>query len=233
MSATPEAGFSGYVDHFGLAGTDLVVHESSLSPHAKGAEPAQDDKDIIVDMGYYVGGPGKQAEVTYHLKSGTLNLNTLNVGLQTATPVTAIIQSISVETNKGAWPTITVSGIVDCSPAPVGSKHTLPSITLNGQKNAQAMGLTITGTDVNLQSATLSFEGNIEHILADKDTIGGIGFSGCSGSASVEYLVRDAVTGASKTLTDFEITQAPASSGGITSWTTATAEAQGYLPADA
>jgi len=225
-----EEGYSGMVDHFDLAGTNLKLHSSSLSPHPKGVEDATDEDGNIVDKGYYIGGPGTPAECEYHLVSGTLNLNTLDLGVDS----TSIIESISVTTGNGQWPTITASGVIGVSPAPVGDSFTLPSITINGKKQAQALGVTIAageGGDVKITGATLTASGSIEHVLADADTVGGTAFSGATITATATYLVIEAVGAAATTLPNGEVTQAPTTSGGITSWTEANAEAQGYLAA--
>ena len=223
MSA--EDGFSGMVDHFGLANTNLKLHASSNSPHPKGVEDAADESGNIVDRGYYIGGPGTPNECTYHLVSGTLNLNTLSVGKDG----NDIIENINVNTSNGAWPEITVSGVTGVSPAPVGDSFALPSMVINGTKVAQALGVTIAGTEVSITGASLTAEGSIEHVLADADTVGGTAFSGATVSATATCLVRDTVGVASTTLPNGEVTQAPATTGGITSWTEANAEAQGYL----
>jgi len=220
-----EEGFSGMDDHFDLASTNLKIHGSSKSPHPKGVEDALDADGNLDERGYYIGGPGTPAECTYHLVSGTLNLNTFKVGRNT----NDIIESISVTTSNGAWPEITVSGVIGVSPAPVGDAFTLPSITIDGKKKAQALGVTIAGADLMITGATLTAEGSIEHVLADADTIGGTAFSGSGVTATATYLAKGAAGSASTTLPDGVVTQAPATTGGITSWSEATAEAQGVL----
>jgi len=235
---TTETGFSGIVDHFGLAqtgsGIELVLVESSTTPHPKGTEEARNADGDIADMGYYKGGPGTQAECVYELQSGTLSLADIGViGVQST--ATNAVSSINVETSNGAWPRITVSGITGAAVNVGGNTFTLPDIDITGTRTAQDLGNTAVGGTVLLQSSSLTAEGSIEHVLASTTAEGAVCVVGCELAVSVSVVsITGAPTVTWTSLSSFyvETTQEPTYSAGMTKWTDGTFEGKGYIEAD-
>ncbi len=229
-----ESGFSGMVDHFGLASATLILKSSSNEPHAKGVETASDENGDTIAQGLYVDGAGEAAEVVYELQSGTLNLNTLKLGL-TSEGSGIVIESISVATDGGQWPKVTVSGYTnittDSGDDPGGNTFTLPSVTINGTKTAQEMSFSGTGTNSKLLSCTLTAEGEIHFVRSDSDTVGAVGFTGATATVEGTMLLKDG----SDSITysgDFEEVQAPTSSGDIVGWSEGSFSGQAVLAAD-
>lgn len=234
---TQESGFSGKIDHWGLASTDLKLHSSTTTPHPKGSEDARDQDGNMADRGYYVGGPGTPVECVYKLVSGSLDLSTLApVGLiDEEEGAQGVITGITVDTENGDWPTITVPGILYADPDSDIPQFTLPAITIVGKKRAQALGFAAVGSAARLQSSSLSLEGEIEHVLADKDTVGNVAFSGAllTVTANVLRLSGAPTVTAVSPIASAVNTQSPTSSGGITDWAEGSFEFQLHRLPDA
>jgi hypothetical protein len=229
-----ESGFSGMVDHFGLADTKLILKSSSNDPHAKGVETASDENGNTIAQGLYIDGAGEAAECVYELQSSTLNLNTLSLG-PTGSASEIVIESINVATNSGEWPQITVSGYIgittDSGEDPAGDTFTLPSITISGTKTAQEMGFSGTGTDSKLQSSSLTAEGEIHFVRSDADTVGAVGFTGATVTNEGTVLLKDGADSISFT-SPFEEVQALTSSGEMVGWSEGSFSGQGFLAAE-
>ena len=137
------ANFGGLTDHFDIATTDLILVSASATPQAQSRADAQDENGDIADAAWHGNTSAglMDASCTYALKSGTLNLNTLKLG-QLA--VGKVATSISVTTSNGAWPQVEVSGVTGSTALEQVKTYELPAITINGKKQAQLMGLTLT-----------------------------------------------------------------------------------------
>jgi len=226
-----EAGFSGMEDHFELANGDLKLHSSSYVDRGKGTEYATDECGNTIEQGNYIEGAGIAVECVYHLQDGSLNLNTLTLGPDTA----AIIESISVDTTNSDWPVITATGYINATGTPGGNPQggnfTLPSITIEAKQCAQLMGFTFTGT-AELQSTNLTASGEAHYDLADADTVGVVAFTGSELKIGGEATVRDGSLEITYTATNVVETQPPNYSGEITGWTSASFEGTGFIAAD-
>ena len=139
-------GFGAYTDHFGIASADLIVVGSSEVPDPMSRATADDENGDHAAATWYgnTGSALKTVSTTYRLKSGTLNLNTLQVGeLEAGT----IADNVGVTTSNSDWPEIVLSGKTGCETvvAPTGKANTwtLPDITITGAKRAQLLGFTI------------------------------------------------------------------------------------------
>lgn len=138
--------FGALTDHFSLATSDLILVDSSNSPMPQSRADANDENGDIAASTYYGNSSGtfSEASCTYALKSGSLNLNTLKLGELEAG---VVVETINLTTSNGAWPQIVVSGKLGMTAitAPTGKRNTatLPSITLNGTKQAQALSFTV------------------------------------------------------------------------------------------
>ncbi len=228
-----ETGFSGMVDHFGLASADLKLQSSSYVTRGKGTEHAEDDCGNTVEQGNYIEGAGTAVECVYHLQGGSgLNLNTLKLGPDTTT----VIESINVDTSNSDWPVITATGYIIATGSatvnPQGKNFTLPSITIEPKRCAQLLGFTLTGAGAELQSSSLSASGETHYDLADADTVGVVAFTGAELTVGGEVLLKSATLTVSYTGTVVETTP-PDLSGEITGWTTASFEGTGYIAPDA
>jgi hypothetical protein len=227
-----EEGFSGMVDHFGLASTNLKLHSSSSAVRGKGTEHAVDACGNTVEQGSYIEGAGTAVECVYHLQGSELNLNTLKLGANG----TDVIESIGVNTSNGGWPEITVTGFIDATGTaggnPQGENFTLPSITISATRCAQEIGFTVTG-DVDLQSTTLSASGETHFDLADADTVGVVAFTGAELTVGGEATVKDGAISVTYTETNVVETQPPQYAGEITGWASASFEGTGFLDPDA
>ena len=159
------ANFGGLTDHFGIlglaqtGGTTLgVVLElinSSSTPQAQSRADALDENGDIADAAWHGNTSAglKDASSTFALKSGTLALDDLVLG-ELATG--KVVTSISVNTVNGAWPQIEVSGVTGSIALEQAKTYDLPEITINGKKQAQLMGLTLTTgklTDCSLEAS--------------------------------------------------------------------------------
>ncbi len=238
---TTEADFSGMVDHFSLATTEgdylLKLHSSTTDPHPRGIETAEDADGNIADQGDYIGGAGTPCTCVYRLVSGALILSGLKVGKGT----NLVIESIAATTNNGEWPELTVSGIRYTSPPAAMKVHSLPAITINGVKQAQALGFTALGAGFYLTGTGITVSGTIDHVLSDKDTVGNVAFSGAELEITAEYTIKTGVPSVAwldDTAEPLEHTgivtqQAPAASGGIIEWATGNFSGRGYIKPDA
>jgi hypothetical protein len=132
-------------DYFGLAtDTNIVLVSASKVPKAFETADAQDSNADIAARTYY-GTKGSSGDTAYELtceyavKCGSIKLSTLDTLGVHATGV--VLRGLSGSTSNGDWPTITATGR-----NAMGS-WTLPPITINGRKKAQALGFAVdTGT---------------------------------------------------------------------------------------
>jgi hypothetical protein len=228
-----EEGFSGMVDHFGLASASLKLHSSSSAVRGKGTEHALDACGNTVEQGNYIEGAGTAVECVYHLQDSSLNLNTLTLGVHA---IDDVIESIAVSTSNGAWPEITVTGFINATGTPGGNPQgenfTLPDITIDAKRCAQEMGFTFTG-DVDLQSTTLSASGETHFDLADADTVGVVAFTGAELTIGGEATVREGSMAITYTATNVVATKPPQYAGEITGWASASFEGTGFIEPDA
>ncbi len=141
--------FGALTDHFKLTeegGALATIGElvaSSKTPVAQSRADAADKNGDIVASAWYGNTAGTLHEVscTYALKSGTLNCADLKLG-EASTGI--VITSIEISTSNGAWPQITVSGMLGCEALEQGKTWPMPTVSINGKKQAQLMGFVVT-----------------------------------------------------------------------------------------
>jgi len=195
-------------DHFGLASASLILVDSSdKTPVAKSRAEATDENGDIADAEWYGGTDIFDVSNVYALKSGTLNLNTLKLGEQEPG---VIISSISVATDNGEWPKITVTGQLgnEAVTAPTGKANTwtLPSITLTAIKSAQPMGFTVSAGS--LQNNTFEFSCDIAELTDGTGEPAAHGVSGAVGALSAELMnTADEAPAVSLTLSGLTLSQ--------------------------
>ena len=138
--------FGALTDHFGLATATLILVDSNKKPVAQARADAKDEKDDVAATAYYGNTAGAlfDVDVTYALKSGTLDLSTLFLG---ELSVGIIASALDADTASAKWPEIKITGQLGNSAvvAPTGftNKFAVPAVVLTGAKIAQLMGFTI------------------------------------------------------------------------------------------
>lgn len=233
--------FGALTDHFGIATSDLILVDSSATPIEQSRADAPDENNDIAASAYYGNTTQAMAEVscTYALKSGTLDINTIKLGATAAAPTVAR-ESIEVTTSNSEFPQITVSGrknvLSITAPSGKANTFTLPSKSLSGIKQAQAIAFSV-GDGCRLTGCSLS--ASVE-ITQQDDGVGepaAHGISGGTGTISAEF-VR--ITSAPSWTIDtsgnvaFGITetQKPSLEEGQAAWHTATATAAFLIARD-
>jgi len=158
--------FGALTDHFDLTGSGKplenvgVLVDSSRTHVAQSRADAQDQDGDIAASAFYGNTEGDLYEIsnTYAIKSGTLNLNTLKLGLVNS----KVALTLEASTSNTEWPQITVTGIEgqETLTPPTGKANTfgLPSITIAGLKRAQLMGFTISEGKLTGSSLSASIE---------------------------------------------------------------------------
>ena len=234
--------FGALTDHFGLTAgggaleTVGTLVESSETPVAQNRVDAQDENGDVAASSYHGNTEGDLSEVscTYAIKSGTLNLNTLKAGEITVSGTKIVITSIQVTTGNGEWPQVVVSGTkgTEAITAPTGllNTFTLPSITIDGKKQAQTLNFTVSAGKLTGSSMTASVE------LAQQDSGVGEpvahGVSGGTLELSADFVrVTDAI--AWSVASPWTETQAPGADEGQAAYHTATGTGAGILARDA
>lgn len=202
----PYAPFGATTDHFSLVTTDLVLESGSKTPIALSRADAQNEHGDIVASTWF-GAPGTMfdAENTYLLKSGSLNLNTLALGLKAAG---IVILKIGITTGNGEWPKIKVSGKLGAL-ADWGT-FTLPSITIQGKKLAQVMGFT-TAEGCRLTGSAFEFSCNMPEATNGLGVPVAQAIDGATGSLSADFVGVTAAPAWTVTLSGATETQAPGS----------------------
>ena len=184
--------FGALTDHFGLASADLILVESSETKLEQSREDALDESGDIIATTYYGNTTQDMREVscTYALKSGTLNINTIKLGVL-ASAATVCRESLEVSTSNSEFPQITVSGrknvITPSAPTGKLNTFTLPSLSLAGRMVAQPIFCTA-GTGCRINATSLS--ANIE-IKQQENGLGepiAHGVSGGQGTFSADFV---------------------------------------------
>lgn len=223
-------GFQGQVDYFGLDSATLSFISSKTTPKPISVERAQDEDGNNAAEDSYDGGPAAAIEVTYKLLSGTLNLNTLKLGPKTVDAIETCITEIKVETSNSEWPIITVSGFTGITDKANMKNFTLPSITINGKKQAQGLDFTV-GADCRLTSSSFSATAEFAHALDNAGIVGAMGLSGASMEIGGEAVEIEGVVAWTPGAGWIE-TQAPGADGANISWGTASFSATKILEPD-
>jgi hypothetical protein len=218
------------VDHFGFETTDLIPIESSLTPVAQSNADALDENGDIAATAYYGNSSGtyQEASVTYLLKSGTLNINTLTLGEVEAGIVCTNI-SVATDNSESEFPKITCTGLLGASAitAPTGksNKFTLPSISIKAVSFAQPMGFTNSGGELNSSSFEASC--NLGNATDGAGEPVAFGLSGAQATISAEF--TEASDATAWTLSGFTEVQEPSSVAPQAGWGTSTATARAIL----
>jgi len=162
MSST---NFGALTDHFGYASADLILVESSAVPVARSVERAEDDAGDYADIhthGQNAAGDLKDATNVYELQSGTLVIDTLDIGESAAG---AIASNMSWATSNGGWPRMTITGQINTETvvAPTAlllNTWSIPdAITLTGQKKAQVFDFAV---DAGTRLTDSTYEAGVE-----------------------------------------------------------------------
>jgi hypothetical protein len=183
--------FGALIDHFGLAtlDTDLKVVASSKEPVEQSRADAQDENGDVAASAFYGNTAGTLYEVsnTYALKGGSIDLATILLG-ETATGT--IRESVEVSTSNSEFPQITVSGKIGAQdvtdPSGKTSTFALPAITINGIKQAQLLGFTVSAGRLTGSSLEASIE-----LAQQDDGVGepiAHGLSGGTGTVTAEFV---------------------------------------------
>lgn len=232
--------FGALTDHFSLtdpgeALADLELIDSSKVPEAMTRGEATDENGDIAAATWHGNTDGALYAVScqYLLKTGTLNINTIDLG-ELSTGVVAT--GIEIPTDASDWPKLTITGMLGTSAitAPSGylNTFTLPSLTLTGLKQAQALNFT-TGEGCKLQSS--SFSASIE-LARTNDGVGEPAAFGLSGGVYTVTGNFVRITAApSWTITDGDgtETQAPGEEEGQAAYHTGTGTYEGILTRNA
>jgi len=237
MSVDKATSFGALTDHFGILTAAMKLVASSKVPRAQNRADAQDENEDIAASAYSGNSAGEIYEIscTYALKSGSLDLSTLFVGELIAGTVA---ESLAVATANGAWPQITVSGFIglETITAPTGktNKFTLPAITVNGVKQAQTMGFTV--TTGKLTGSSITFNCSMAEQLDGVGEPAAHGVSGGTGELTAEFVRIETAPAwalaAVLTAAEFlaEVTQVPGADEGQAAWHTASGAASFILP---
>lgn len=225
------AGYGNGTDLIGLAGTDLKLMSGKSTPAGVTTVDVQDADGNMAEQGSYASGPGPVLECVYELQSSTLNLNTLKLGpIGTKATATKCIYEIEVNPTNGAWPKLTARAMtISAGQGTDMPTFTLPSVTISGKKQAQAMLFTI-GSDCRLTSATLKVGGTISHTLAGT-AVNAIAFTGATLEVTGQATeVEGAVTWTPDvSLTE---TQPPGAENANTAWGTTSFSARAIIVPD-
>ncbi len=223
-------------DHFGLATADLVLIESSEDPVAQNRVDAPDENGDIAASAYHGNSTQDMREVscTYSLKSGTLNLNTIKMGVLAAAPTVAR-NSIEVSTVNGSeCPKFVLSGrkniITPIAPTGKLNSFVLPSVEISAVKAAQQL-LFATGAGCRLTSSRIS--ASVE-LSEQQDGVGepvAHGVSGGTGEISADFVRITAApswtvnAGSPNEAFGITETKAPGTAEGQATWHTGTGSA--------
>jgi len=141
--------FGALTDHFELTGAGGVFETigelvaSSETPVAQSRADAADKNGDITDSAWHGNTTAglSEASCTYAVKSGTLDTSNLELGQLSAG---IVVTSIEVATSNGAWPQVTVSGILGSDALEQVKTYALPLYSITGKKQAQLMGIEVT-----------------------------------------------------------------------------------------
>jgi hypothetical protein len=186
LTATIGYGVAAYDDFFGKASATLKMISSKKTPHALSVAKAQDHDGNEIAETKFGSDTLFDVECTYDLTSGTLDTATLILGkiAEGATGVAplyeCICNGIAVKTSNGAWPQITLKGVMKAAAAPNGISSlfaevrtwTCPSFTLTGKRSAVLIGLTI-ADDAEVTASGLTFDAQLSWHTESGTTIAG------------------------------------------------------------
>ena len=197
-AVTKATSFGALTDHFSiltithLTGTladILELVDSSAAPRAQSRADALDENEDVAASAFYGNSASAIEEIssTFALKGGTLDLSELNIGELTAG---VVAETIDVKTSNGAWPQITVSGFkgLETITAPTGFLNTfmIPAISVNGVKQTQLLGFTV--TTGRLTGSSVSFKCTLAEQLDGVGEPAAHGVSGGTGEVTAEFV---------------------------------------------
>jgi len=236
-------GKTGMTDHFGILaivdglGTladKLELISSTNPPVPQSNTDALDINGDIAATAYYGNSSGTYSEATceYLVKTGSINLNLLDLG-ELSTGVIATSIGISTDNSESAFPKLTVSGSLGASAitAPTGltNKFSLPSLTITANSFAQPIGFSVSAGA--LQSC--SFEASCRYGV-DTDGDGepaAFGLAGAEATVNAEF-VNTGTQPAWSLASSFVEVQAPTNDQPQAAWGTSTASARIVLSRD-
>jgi len=231
--------FGTQTDHFdiltrsdGSAGTlndYLKMVSSSNSPVAQNNADATDINGDLDSTSYFGNSSGtySEASTTFVLYTGSIDLNTLDLGeVSTGKNIT----SITVETSntESEHPTITVSGHLGASeitaPSGLTNLFTLPSITVTANSFAQPLGFTVDSGL--LQSCSFEASCNIGMANDGAGEPAAFGLSGAEATVSAEFVNTTVDPAWTLSLSGLTEVQAPTNDEPQAEWDTSSASAR-------
>jgi len=241
MAIDEATSYGALTDHFaileivhdtGTLADIMVLVASSKVLRAQNRADAQDANEDLAASAYSGNTAAEITEVscTYALKSGSLDLSDLVIG---ELAVQIMAEGLEVTTSNGGWPQITVTGYLGLetitAPTDYTNQFTLPAITVNGVKQAQLLGFTV--TTGNLTGSKISFNCSMAEQLDGVGEPAAHGVSGGTGEVTSEFVrVLDqpawelaAVLTADPFLA--EVTQNPGADEGQAAWHTSSGAA--------
>jgi hypothetical protein len=252
MPISEATSFGALTDHFSILAIThgegtlddvLVLVASSKVPRAQNIADAMDANEDVAARAFSGNSAGAifEASSTFALKSDSLDLSDLVVGELEAG---VLAESIEVSTSNGGWPQITVTGFLGTetitAPAGYTNQFTLPAITVNGVKQAQTMGFTV--TTGRLTASKLAFNCTMAEQADGVGEPAAHGVSGGTGELTAEFVrvdsapawalaavLDDSGEGLGKVFLA-EVTQAPGADEGQAAWHTASGAAAFRLP---
>ena len=241
MAIDEATSYGALTDHFaileivhdtGTLADIMVLVASSKVLRAQNRADAQDANEDLAASAYSGNTAAEITEVscTYALKSGSLDLSDLVIG---ELAVQIMAEGLEVTTSNGGWPQITVTGYLGLetitAPTDYTNQFTLPAITVNGVKQAQLLGFTV--TTGKLTGSKISFNCSMAEQLDGVGEPAAHGVSGGTGEVTSEFVrVLDqpawelaAVLTADPFLA--EVTQNPGADEGQAAWHTSSGAA--------
>ena len=183
------ANFGALTDHFSEISTGWTLKNSSNPTTPKSRADATDANGDVCDAVWFGSTTLKDVSCDYELQSGTVNTNTLKLGEIDAVEGT-IVNGINLGTSNSGVPTMSISGRTGCEAvvAPTGflNTFTLPSISLTGAFQAQALGFTYAAGEIT--DTSLSFTSNIAETTTGLGVQAAHGVSGATGALSANWI---------------------------------------------
>jgi hypothetical protein len=231
--------FGALTDHFGIlaivdgAGTladKLKLVDSTNTPVADSRADANDENNDIAASTFYGAGSLSEASSTFAVVTGGVDTALLQLG-EVATAKT--ITSIEITTSNDGFPQVTVSGTLgtETMDTSILQTFTMPTYTINGRKQAQAIGFTV-GVGCKLTGSSLS--GTIE-LAQQEDGLGEPAAHGVSGGTvevTADFVRVTAAPSWTVTGVGLTETQVPGVSEGQAAYHTASGTAAGTLTRD-
>lgn len=149
------ANFGALTDHFTLAATFGTLVESRKDPRPNSRADALDENGDIAASEYYGNQAGELYDATcvYQVDTTAVDMTDISIG-ELSTGVVAL--SAEVATSNGAWPKITITGVLGTGALEQKKNWSMFAGTINPTKQAQVIGVAVTTGKLTSCSSTLS-----------------------------------------------------------------------------